>query len=351
MTTASNPSKRIYVAGAGTGKTSMLREIALERCADQKVLYLTYTDANATEFCETVIRRVGHMPANIKVMTWFSFLLIHGVRPFPARGFTHRIDRMLFNEREPRNARGVRRGDERYYCPHPGVVYRSRLSDLAFLCDEQWNGEVVRRVCDIFGVILVDEAQDFAGYDYDLIQALMNQSREMVIVGDPRQQTYRTGAAAKNRGDHDIFDFFDKNSQYAIDDTTLSVTHRCSSDIISLANSLYDDYPPVTPSDNRSLDPRGRVETINLSELEKWDPSRKAQTVALIWDSRTAVPEGFRVMTMGESKGLTFGDVLIFPTGDMKKWIVNKNSKLKGQTKAKFYVAITRARGDLYFVV
>lgn len=351
MTTASNPSKRIYVAGAGTGKTSMLREIALERCADQKVLYLTYTDANAAEFREAIIRRVGHMPTTIKVMTWFSFLLVHGVRPFPARGFTHRIDRMLFNEQEPRNARGVRRGDERYYCPLPGVAYRSRLSDLAFLCDEQWDGEVVQRVCDIFGAILVDEAQDFAGYDYDLLHALMNRSKEMVIVGDPRQQTYRTGAKAKNRDNPDIFDFFKEKSQYAIDGTTLSVTHRCSGTIIALANSLYDDYPPVAPSEDRNQDPRGRVEAISLSELEKWDTSRKAQTVALVYNSGVTVPEGFRVMTMGESKGLTLDDVVIFPTGEMKKWIEKKPSKLKGQTKAKFYVAITRARGDLYFVV
>ena len=329
----------------------MLREIALERCVGQKVLYLTYTDANAAEFREAVVRRVGHMPATIKVMTWFSFLLIHGVRPFPARGFTHRIDRMLFNDREPRNTRGVRRGDERYYCPHPGVVYRTRLSDLTFLCDEQWNGEVVQRVCDIFGVILVDEAQDFAGYDYDLLRSMMDKSEEMVIVGDPRQQTYRTGSTAKNKGNLDVFSFFEEKTHYTIDNTTLSVTHRCSGDIISLANSLYDDYPPVAPSDGRIRDPRGQVKTIGLSELEEWDSSRKAQTTALIWDSRTTVPAGFYVMTMGESKGLTFGDVVVFPTGEMRKWIEKKPSKLKGITKAKFYVAITRASGDLYFVV
>lgn len=345
------PSKRIYVAGAGTGKTTMLREIALERCADQKVLYLTYTDANAAEFCDAIVKQVGHMPVTIKVMTWFSFLLVHGVRPFPAKGFTHRIDRMVFNDRDPRNARGVRRGDERYYCPRPGTAYRTRLSDLAVLCNEQWNGEVVRRVCDIFGVILVDEAQDFAGYDYNLLRAMMDQSEEMVVVGDPRQQTYRTGAKAKNKDNPNIFDFFEKNTRYVVDSSTLSVTHRCSGDIISLANHLYDEYSPVAPSDGRLRNPIGRVSKIQRSDLETWDLSRKARTVALVWDSRTNVPEGFQVMTMGESKGLTLGDVVIFPTGEMKKWIEKRPSKLRGVTKAKFYVAITRASGDLFFIV
>ena len=345
------PSKRIYVAGAGTGKTTMLREIALERCTDQKVLYLTYTDANAAEFCDAIVKQVGHMPATIKVMTWFSFLLVHGVRPFPAKGFTHRIDRMVFNDRDPRNARGVRRGDEQYYCPRPGTAYRTRLSDLAVLCNEQWDGEVVRRVCDIFGVILVDEAQDFAGYDYNLLRAMMDQSEEMVVVGDPRQQTYRTGAKAKNKDNPDIFDFFEKKTRYVVDSSTLSVTHRCSGDIISLANRLYDDYPPVAPSANLVHHHSGSVYKIQLADLEAWNSSRRAQAVVLVWNSLTKVPPGFRIMTMGESKGLTFRDVVIFPTGEMRKWIEGKPSNLKGVTKAKFYVAITRASEDLFFVV
>ena len=56
-------------------------------------------------------------------------------------------------------------------------------------------------------------------------------------------------------------------------------------------------------------------------------------------------------MNMGESKGLTLGDVAIFPTAEMKKWLSGKPADLKGETKAKLYVAITRASGDLYFVL
>lgn len=343
--------KRIYVAGAGAGKTSMLRDIALERCLDQKVLYLTYTDANAEEFRSAIVGRVGHVPPSIKVMTWFSFLLAHGVRPFPAEGFSHRINRMLFNNREPKNPRGVTRGDERYYCPSAGVAYRTRLSDLAALCNEQWSGEVVRRVSDIYGIILVDEAQDFAGYDYDLLLALMDQSQEMVVVGDPRQQTYRTGAKAKNRNNPNVFDFFAKKSQYVIDSTTLSVTHRCSGEVISLANRLYPEYPPVEPSAERLLDSRGAVGNVRKSDFETWVAPRNNIVTALIWDARTKVPAGCRVMNMGESKGLTLEDVAIFPTKDMRKWLEGEPVIFEDTTKAKFYVAITRARGDLFFVL
>lgn len=346
-----NGRKRIYVAGAGTGKTSLLRGIAIERCAKQKVLYLTYTDANAAEFASSIITRIGYIPENVKVMTWFSFLLKHGVRPFPAKGFTHRIDRVLFNKQDYRTVRGVVRGSERYYCPHAGVVYRTRLSDLAVLCNEQWGGEVISRICSIYGVILVDEAQDFAGYDYDLLLSLMDNSKEMVIVGDPRQQTYRTGAKAKNRSYTNVFDFFKKKTDYFIDDSSLSVTHRCSNEVIQLANQLYDEYSPIVASKERASDSRGHIKFIERRDFEKLNSSQRSQVTALVWDGRTKVPEDCRVMNMGESKGLTLGNVAIFPTREMKKWLSDKSVDLKDGTRAKFYVSITRAKGDLFFVL
>ena len=343
--------KLVYVAGAGTGKTRLLSNIAVERCANHKVLYLTYTDANAAEFSRSIAKRVGHIPESITVMTWFSFLLTHGVRPFPANGFAHRIDGILFNNERPRTRSGVTRGSESYYCPLPGIVYRTRLSDLAMLCDEQWGGEMVRRVCSIFGTILVDEAQDFAGYDYDLLLSLMDGSKEMVIVGDPRQQTYRTVEKTKNRSYATVFDFFKNKSEYLVDSTTLSVTHRCSTEVIELSNRLYNEYPRVTASEERTRNPRGHVEIVRRSDFEKWDTSKRSGLTALVWNSRTRVPDDCRVMNMGESKGLTLGDVAIFPTAEMKKWFSGKPADLKGETKAKLYVAITRASGDLYIVL
>lgn len=46
----------------------------------------------------------------------------------------------------------------------------------------------------------------------------------------------------------------------------------------------------------------------------------------------------------GESKGKTFDRVIIYPTEDMEKWVYNNKLKLAYSTRAKFYVAITRAK-------
>ena len=127
----SDTRKRIIVAGAGTGKTTFLRNISIERFHNRHVLYLTYTISNANEFKESIVEELGYLPTNITVMTWFSFLLVHGVRPFPAKGFTHRIENLCFNEGHVKPKRGVFRGDKDYYCPKPNMIYRSRLSDLA----------------------------------------------------------------------------------------------------------------------------------------------------------------------------------------------------------------------------
>lgn len=343
--------KRIIVAGAGAGKTTLLRNIAVERYANKSVLYLTYTDANASEFRAAVIAALGHLPANITIMTWFSFLLAHGVRPFRAQNFTHRVDRMLFNNQEPRRRRGVTRGMEEYFCAKPGVVHRTSLADLAVYCNEQWGGEVINRICAIYDVILVDEAQDFAGYDYDFILAMMDCADNMVVVGDPRQQTYRTGWKAKYKNLQHIFEFFERRTSYDLDTTTLSVTHRCSADVMDYANRLYSEYQPVIPSDERLAKPQGKVTVPEKKDFAAWVATRAELPTVLTWNKNVAGTVGCHRINMGESKGLTLGDVVIFATGEMKKWIEGKPAKLEGTTKAKFYVALTRARGDLCLVI
>jgi superfamily I DNA/RNA helicase len=50
------------------------------------------------------------------------------------------------------------------------------------------------------------------------------------------------------------------------------------------------------------------------------------------------------VMNFGESKGRGFDHVVILPTGPMQKWLADPQTALAAQSRAKLYVAITRAR-------
>lgn len=56
------------------------------------------------------------------------------------------------------------------------------------------------------------------------------------------------------------------------------------------------------------------------------------------------VNEEYSVINFGESKGLTFDRVLIYPTKPMMDWILDHSKDLPYQSKSKLYVAITRAR-------
>lgn len=56
-------------------------------------------------------------------------------------------------------------------------------------------------------------------------------------------------------------------------------------------------------------------------------------------------------MNLGESKGLTFDRVLIYPTAAMVKWVKNNNYPLKNSARAKLYVGLTRAKYSVAIVM
>ena len=70
---------RYIIAAAGSGKTTYIAHDALAQ--QGRVLLLTYTDSNKREIEDKVITEKGCVPANITIMTWFSFLIKYGVKP------------------------------------------------------------------------------------------------------------------------------------------------------------------------------------------------------------------------------------------------------------------------------
>jgi DNA helicase IV len=57
------------------------------------------------------------------------------------------------------------------------------------------------------------------------------------------------------------------------------------------------------------------------------------------------------VMNFGESKGLSFDRVLIYPTKPFIDWFINNESDLVETSRSKLYVAITRARYSVAIVL
>ena len=69
-------SNKLIVAAAGSGKTTYLVREAL-KIKDEKVLITTYTEANEREIRKKFLKCNGFIPDNIRIQTWFSFLIQH----------------------------------------------------------------------------------------------------------------------------------------------------------------------------------------------------------------------------------------------------------------------------------
>ena len=87
-------SSKLIVAGAGSGKTTWLVNEAL-KIAGEKVLITTFTEANERGIREKFYELHGCIPANVTIMTWFAFLLQHGVRPYQSVVYDDKIKGML----------------------------------------------------------------------------------------------------------------------------------------------------------------------------------------------------------------------------------------------------------------
>jgi len=57
----------------------------------------------------------------------------------------------------------------------------------------------MRRLSQRFDHIFVDEVQDMAGYDLDVLELMLKAGIQMTLVGDHRQATFRTNQASKHK--------------------------------------------------------------------------------------------------------------------------------------------------------
>ena len=85
------------------------------------------------------------------------------------------------------------------------------------------------------------------------------------------------------------------------------------------------------------------------SDLDKY--LSRYTPVQLRHNIRTATKREYASLNFGQSKGKTYDRVIIFPTEDMKKWLKDTRTSLADETRAKLYVAVTRARYSAAFVI
>jgi DNA helicase-2/ATP-dependent DNA helicase PcrA len=358
---------KLVIAAAGSGKTTYLVRQAL--AVDHKrVLITTYTESNEEEIRRKFFEIHGSVPGNVHIQTWFSLLIEHGIKPFQGKLFDWNTAGMILVSRRSgfrgndRQGRPIYWGEENFrlcYFDRRDRVYSDKLSKLVIRCNEASNGAVIERLSNMYPFIFVDEVQDLAGHDLDILTALFKSPAEVVMVGDPRQVTYVTHLEArlKKYRDGGIADFIRKELPRKvtcdIDVTSLAESHRNSAVICELSSKLYPKLAAATSckcADCRQPVPvdAGLV-IVRRKDLPRYLGSRKP--VQIRWSSTVKLASlDLPALTFGRAKGLGFDRVIIYPTREMMDWLKNAQSALKAETRAKLYVGLTRARHSVAVV-
>mgnify|MGYP003303047242 FL=1 len=81
---------------------------------------------------------------------------------------------------------------------------------MAYICNSDSSGKVIKRLEEIYAHIFFDELQDYAGWDLELLLLLFSSTIPISCVGDYKQATFRTNNSLKNKRfrDDKIKDFF-----------------------------------------------------------------------------------------------------------------------------------------------
>jgi DNA helicase-2/ATP-dependent DNA helicase PcrA len=210
----------------------------------------------------------------------------------------------------------------------------------------------LRRFEQIFDRVYIDESQDLAGYDLELLELLMGSKVAIVLVGDPRQATYSTNSARMNKGyaGAKIVDKFKEWQKAGLCHLEYQYySHRCTDAICQFADQLYPNLPK-TKSLNHKITGHDGVFAVARSQVPAYIEAFHPQTLRY---SRASDDVPGNPINFGSAKGMTFERCLIFPHKKLEKFLLTGKLKDAGASAsiAKIYVGATRARQSTSFVI
>jgi hypothetical protein len=364
---------KLYIAAAGAGKTTFVVKHALKSHQsfpkDKKVIILTFTRKNQSEIEEKVRSENGYLPSEIKICGWYSFLLDYCIRPFigtviPSL-YCQNIGLLLVEgvsgttKQGSRYMKTYKAGDSlKKYFSKATHAYSDKLSELAFECYSRNKKDFIERISNIFHSILIDEVQDLAAWDFELLNVLIkNTDINFMLCGDPRQKTYETTSSVKNKKysggiDRYVSDKINQSKdEVLIDYSTLNKSHRFGTVIADFASKITQGQFPNTEActcndcleRQRSFSGRSGVYLVKRSIVDVF--LQKYSPTVLIWDKNKNGGFEQNTITYGNSKGMTTNVSLIIPTKSIiSNFLSSKTNQMGNNTRCKLYVAVTRAR-------
>lgn len=340
--------KTLVIAAAGSGKTWGLCNHAIKNLKDKKILLITYTNQGKRALEEELKKQnKGVLHSKIRIMTWYTFLLLECIKPYQSYIVKYNSIRTISFDESYGQVNFYPAGNYRRYITNENNIRSNQASELTYYLNDTSNGKVISRLEEVYSYIYIDEVQDLSGWDLDLVEILLSSNLGVYLVGDPKQSTYKTNTSTKNKNKsgRNLLEYFVD----LIDDNKLILktsnqTNRFNKDIAKFVN-LIDPLEPLVQSEvlcNDEYDGVFIIERKNINHyLKLFNPQ------CLRYDRRTVV-ESANVMNYGVVKGRTFDRVVIYPNSKFKDFIL-KNMKI--ESPEKYYIAATRARKSVVFVL
>ena len=340
--------KKLILAVAGSGKTTYIVD---NLSCDKRSLIITYTNGNYDNLKRKIAEKFyNEWPKNITLMTYFSFLYTFCYKPFladkvRAKGILHN-QAIIAEEQRRKREQYVGLDKESFYMTSGRYFYNNRL---AHYIEKNIQEDVNGRIEKYFDELVIDEVQDISGRDFNFLKNLMAIGIKMLFVGDYNQHTYdtsRDGTTNKSLyNDKAKYEAHFSSAGFFLDNTTLKNSWRCSKDICDYIS----DKLCIEMLSNRSDMDNTTIEYITDASFIKQILDNDS-IVKLHYKNGARFGSGHN--NWGKSKGEDFHqDVCVM----LNKTTSEKRSsdrlvELAQETKNKLYVAITRARGNVYLV-
>ena len=326
----------------------MLVEDAIQLYKEgNRVLLLTYTVLNRQELEYRVISQFGFLPSRIRIQTWLSFLLNECARPY---------QNVHYNNRRIRGITFVQ-GQSAQYIKETQIyghfiegkhsVYSDKLAKFALKCNADSGGMVVNRLQQFWDYILIDEAQDLASYDLDIVAMLFKSNMKLIVVGDVRQVVYSTHHAkrlSKFRKEKAI-DFYRAAAEVGLCQVEeRTECYRSVQSICAFADRLYPDLPETVSMYEGQTEHQGLFVVPMRKVVDYYEEYKPV----VLCHSRRSNTKGIPSINFGKSKGQTYLRTLVFPTKPITNYL-KTGDIAQLNDRHKFYVALTRARESVAF--
>lgn len=329
--------KQLILAVAGSGKTTHI----LDKIDEQRrSLVVTYTHENHRNLEAGLVAKFGRVPPHVTVLTYFSFLYGFCIRPF----FSHEWKDRSFTWQLPPFRPMWKKNDPRHYMNQGRYLYANRAAKLPQEFDA--IPDIISRLERHYDQLLIDEVQDFASNDFNLLLAITKAKLDFWFVGDFFQHTFDTSRDGQTRASLHTsgLEYYIRQFHRAgidVDQTSLDKTYRCSPSVcyfitetigIPIASHRMDDSNVVIVNNE--------AEALALAN----DPAK----VMLFLNGYAKY--GCRANNWGRCKGVNiYSDVCVALNPKTFKYFADgRVGDLPDETRHKFYVACSRTRGDLY---